>query len=134
MKAQASVEYLVIIGLALAILVPLILYSNQNLLGYKEDVKISSAKAAASKIAESANWVYSQGPPARLTINVCIPEGVEEVLLDSMVLFKLKTSAGIVDIYSDTIPMLNGSVPTNNGCYFIALIADKYSVNITVVE
>jgi uncharacterized protein (UPF0333 family) len=134
MKAQASVEYLVIIGLALAILMPIILYSNQNLISYKEDVKLSSAKSAVNKLAESANWVYSQGPPARLTVNICIPDGVEEISLNSILMFKVRTSAGVSDVYHETVPTLNGSIPTNSGCYFISLVAYNDYVKITVVE
>ena len=80
MKAQAAAEYLVIIAIALTILVPLILYSSQSLISYKEDVKVTTARNVVNKLAESANWVYSQGPPARLTVNVCIPEGVQEIM------------------------------------------------------
>ena len=133
MKAQAAAEYLVIIAIALTILVPLILYSSQNLISYKEDVKVSSARDVVNKLAESANWVYSQGPPAKLTVNVCIPEGVQEISLGNMILFKMKTSAGITDVYHETVPILNGSIPSKSGCYFVSLTAHIDYVNITVV-
>ena len=134
MKAQAAAEYLVIIAIALTILVPLILYSSQSLISYKEDVKVTTARNVVNKLAESANWVYSQGPPARLTVNVCIPEGVQEISLNKILMFKMKTSAGITDVYRETIATLNGSIPSKSGCYFISLVAHEDYVNITVVE
>jgi len=133
MKAQSAVEYLIIISLALAILIPLALYSSQNLLDYQEGDKISSAKNAVNKLGESADWVYAQGPPAKLTVNICIPDGIEEISLDSIVMFKVKTSAGISDVYYDTVPMLNGTIPTDSGCYLISLTAHEDYVDIGVV-
>lgn len=132
MKAQVALEYLVIVSVALLILVPLVLYANQMFLGYKENTRISLAKNAVKKIGEHADWVYSQGRPARNEIQVYMPDGIEEASLENNeILLKIKTSAGTSDIFYRTVSPLNGSIPYNSGYYIISLVAFQNYVNIS---
>lgn len=132
MKAQVALEYLIIVAIALVILLPLVLYANQMFVGYKENTRISLAKNAVKKLGESADWVYSQGQPAKLTLEIYMPEGIEEASLGSNeILLKIKTSAGISDIFYRTISPLNGSIPNNSGYYKISLVAFQNYVNIS---
>lgn len=135
MKAQVAVEYLMIISFALIVITSVSLYVNQFFIGYNEDTKLSLATNAVKKLGESANWVFFQGPPAKITSNVCIPDGITEPpsLDNKMIQFKVKTSAGISDIYFETIPELQGSIPQSSGCYHISLTAHENYVNIAVV-
>jgi len=134
MRAQAAIEYYTIIAVALLILLPLSFYVNQLLMGYRDDTKISMARDAVKKLGESADWVYSQGPPARLSVKVYVPEGVEQTSLDNkIILLRVRTSAGITDVYYETVPSLNGSIPIENGYYSISLTAYGNYVNISVV-
>lgn len=134
MKGQAAIDYFSIVVIALMILIPLSLYVNQLLNNYRDDVKISLAKDAAKKLAENADWVFSQGPPARVSILVRIPDGIEEASLENKtVLFKVRTSAGVSDVYHTTIAPLDGSLPTKGGEYkfYLTAIEDHVTINIT---
>lgn len=135
MRAQAAVDYFTIVSVALLILIPLSLYVNQLLSGYRDDTRISLARDIVKKLGESADWVYSQGPPAKLTLeNIYIPERIEETSLDNnMILFRIKTSAGISDVYYETVPPLDGSIPSKAGYYQISLTAYENNVTINVV-
>ena len=83
MKAQVAVEYLIIVSIAFMILIPLVLYLNQTFIGYSDDSKLSKADETAKKIAHTADWVYSQGPPAKQTIEIFIPKDVDEISLNN---------------------------------------------------
>jgi len=132
MKAQVSLEYLTIVSIALLILVPLVLYANQMFLGYRENTRTSLAKNAVKKIGENADWVYSQGQPARREIQVYMPDGIEEASLENNeVLLRIRTSAGTSDIFYRTISPLDGSIPSNSGYYKISLVAFQNYVNIS---
>ena len=135
MRAQAAVDYFTIVSVALLILIPLILYINQLLTGYRDDIRVSLAEDTVNKLGESVDWVYSQGPPAKLTLeNIFIPEGIEETSLDNnMILFRIKTSAGIPDVYYETVPSLDGSIPSKSGYYQISLTAYENNVTINVI-
>lgn len=132
MKAQVAVEYIIIISLAFVILIPLIVNVNELLRGYNEDTRISLAKNTVKKLGESADWVYSQGKPAKMSLEIYIPEGITEVSLDNnTILFKIKTSAGVSDVYYETVAPLSGSIPTTNGYYLVCLAAYDDYVNIS---
>ena len=134
-KAQSAMEYYTIIVIALIILLPLSVYVYQLLYQYGDDTKISVAKDAVNELGGTADWVFSQGPPARYTFkSFYIPGGIENASLDNgMILFKVKTSAGITDIYYQTIATLDGSIPSESGYYPIAVIAHDNNVTIKVV-
>ncbi len=134
MKAQSATEFLIVVSVALTILIPLILLVNESLMGYRDDSKITLAKEAVNKLGENADWVFSQGPPAKVTIEVYIPDGVESVsLINKMILYELRTTAGTTDIYHYTVAELEGTLPEKSGYYFVSLTAYSNFVNISVV-
>ena len=135
MEGQAAIDYFSIISIAFMILIPLSIYVNQLLNNFRDDTRISLARDAVKRLGENADWVYSQGPPAKRSLRIRIPDGIEEVSLDNRtILFKVRTSAGVSDVYYETIPSLNGSLPDKEGDYIVSLTAFEDYVNISVVE
>ena len=95
---------------------------------------MSRAWDTVKKLGESADWVYSQGPPAKLTLEIYIPDDVEEISLsDKTFLFKVRTSAGISDAFYTTVSDLDGSLSTKSGYYYVSLTAFSNYVNVSVV-
>jgi len=134
MKSQVAVEYLIIVSVAFMILIPLVLFLNQTFIGYSDDNKLSKADTAVKKIGHTADWVYSQGPPAKQTIEVYIPKDIDGVSLNNNTIeFKVRTSAGVSDVYYETVAPLNGTIPLTSGYYFLSLTAFQDHVNISVV-
>lgn len=132
MKAQVAVEYLIIISVAILVLLPLIIYANEMIRNYNEETKISLAKNAVKKLGESADWVYSQGQPAKLTVEVYFPEGIAQTSLENnTILLRMKILSGFSDIYYNTISPLNGSIPSIPGYYTVSLIAYQNYVNVS---
>jgi hypothetical protein len=134
-KSQAATEYLVIIAVGMAILIPMAVYLNDMYIAYKDGSNIASAKTAADKIASLANWVYSQGKPAKVVTSIYLPDGIERVEIENKTItFKMKTKSGPVDVSEETITSLEGSLPSSKGFYNVAIIAEDDFVNITVVK
>ena len=135
-KSQSAMEYYTIVVIALLILLPLSIYVYQLLYQYEDDTRISHAKNAVNELGETADWVFSQGPPARYTFkSFYIPEGLEETrVIDNVILFRVKTSAGISDIYYTTIGHVDGSIPTESSYYPIVVFAHENNVTIEVVS
>ena len=134
-KAQTAMEYYTIVAIALIILLPVSVYVYQLLHQYGEDTRISLAKDAVNELGETADWIFSQGPPARYTFqSFYIPEGIESIDLDNnMIIFRVKTSAGTSDVFYNTIAPLNGNIPSKSGYYPIAVIAKEDNVTFEVV-
>lgn len=135
MKAQSASEFMIIISATLVLLLPLIFFLNESLMGFRDDTKITLTENVVNKLGESIDWVYSQGTPARLTLEVYVPDGIVNVSMKNRSIFyEVDTSSGVNTIYYDTIPPINGTLPVERGYYKISLIAFDDYVNISVVE
>lgn len=132
MKGQTALEYFIIVSVAFLILLPLVIYANELIISYNDETRISLAENAVKKIGENADWVYSQGQPAKRTFELYMPGSIDQVSLEnSTVLIRVKTSAGTSDIYYTAISPLDGSLPSSKGYYKMSLTAYQNFVNIS---
>jgi len=133
MKTQASLEYLIIVSIALLVLTPAILYANSIISSSKKELRFKLAESTVERIAENSDWVYSLGPPSRVKINVYIPELVEYInISDYKISLKFKDSEQI--IVRKTKANVTGFLPINEGYYNVLIVAEYNFVNISVVE
>ncbi len=133
MKAQVSVEYLIIVGIALLLLTPVILYATQLLFSSKKELRINLAEDTVESLAEAADWVYSLGPPSRMELTIYIPEKVNEILIENhTILMRLEGHPS--PISTTTKANVTGNIPIENGYYKVWVIAEENYVNISVVE
>ncbi|MBU5688073.1 MAG: hypothetical protein KQA31_01540 [Candidatus Aenigmarchaeota archaeon] len=134
-KSQVATEYLIIVVVGLLILIPIIIYLNDVYISYKDESKVSSAKLTVNKLASLANWVYSQGEPARATSLIYIPEGVVSIdFSEKMINFRIKTKSGFVDVSENAPTSIDGSLPIRSGYYNVLISATNDTVKIIVVE
>jgi len=132
MKGQTALEYFIIVSVAFLILLPLVIYANELIISYNDETRISLAENAVKKIGENADWVYSQGQPAKRTTEVYMPGNIDQVSLkNNTVLIRVRTSAGASDLYYNTISPLNGSLPSSEGYYKMSLTAYQNFVNVS---
>lgn len=133
MKAQASLEYLIIVSMAFLILIPAILYANSMLISSKKELRNKLGESLVERLAENADWVYSLGPPSRIRIEVYVPELVEYInISDYKILLKFKDSQE--SIFKVTKGNVTGYIPPEEGYYRVIIIAEQNCVNISVVE
>ncbi|UCD03064.1 MAG: hypothetical protein JSV63_00295 [Candidatus Aenigmatarchaeota archaeon] len=134
MKAQAAFEYMLVVILVLAFLVPLWTYMLSVNKEASDELSLSYAKNAVESITSAADLVYSQGPPAKVRITVFIPDGVEEVnITNRTVNFRVAFSAGVTGIFALSRARLNGTIPTKRGTYWLEIEAIDhvdYDINI----
>ena len=118
MKAQAAFEYMLVVMIVMAFLVPLWTYTmvvNNEAAG---ELALAYAKNAAESITSAADMVYSQGPPAKVSINVFIPDGVNETIINNRtVILNMMYSGGITSIFSVSRAALNGTIPSTRGMH-----------------
>jgi hypothetical protein len=133
MKAQIATEYMMIIAFALLILVPYTLYLTNVSQNFSQDNSLAVASNSIKKIGQNADWVYSQGMPSKLEISVMIPDNVENITISGKsILCKIRTSAGISDVYYDSIANLTGNLTTSPGYYNVIIQAVESGVQISV--
>ena len=115
MKSQAALEYLLLMGLALAVIIPVFYYSLTH---SSDSIAVSQAQNAVSTLAKTADYVYSLGIGSSSKVLITIPENiVESSIQNKTVLLRLKISSGISDIKALTKADVTGSIPTLSGNY-----------------
>lgn len=119
MKSQAALEYMLIVGIVLAFLVPLILYVFQQA---EISTRMQQAEVAVNTIAMAADNLYAQGPGAKSTINVFLPNGYGGGNISNRtVIIKVFLISGSTDIVAVSKANLTGSLPKEPGYKQITL-------------
>ena len=129
MKAQAAVEYIIMVGVVLSIAVTIFYYAVSY---SSESIAISKSKEGVESIAKSVNYVYSLGQGTRTTVFIDIPTNViDTYIIANEIGVKVSTSAGITDVYATAMTNISGSLPTTPGRHFIII---KNTENGVVIE
>jgi len=123
-KGQVAFEYIVIIMAVMAFILPVWVYVSGMQRDAIYQLSLSYAENTVENIASTANLVYSQGPPAKLTLRVYIPGGVQSTsITGSMIIISMLSGSGETDVWSMSLAELNGSLPTEEGNYIVTLEA-----------
>ncbi|MBI4173703.1 MAG: hypothetical protein HY519_03200 [Candidatus Aenigmarchaeota archaeon] len=132
MRAQAAFEYMVIVGIVLAFLIPVWLYVSSLQARAGEELSISYAENAVQRIAKTADLVFSQGSGARVQTQVYIPGGVESsAIIGRSVILNLRTGQAVSNVTALSIATLNGTIPTSEGSYQMTMEAKTGYVQVT---
>ena len=135
MKLQIATEYLIIVSFALMVLIPYILYLYSASLQYQEQNSLTIASESVKKIGEACDWVYLQGEPAKLTLKIVVTKNVENItFLNKTIVWKVRTSAGVSDVYYNCLANVTGYLPNRDGEYLVSVEALKGGVNISVAS
>ncbi|RMD66516.1 hypothetical protein D6817_03955 [Candidatus Pacearchaeota archaeon] len=134
-SSQVSAEYLIVsafvIGLIVIALSTGIYYTSV----VKNQVKFDQLDKFATQLTAAAEEVYFQGPPAKTTIRLYLPQGVNSIsILSKEIVFNVSSTGGIDAFisYPSKAP-LQGTLSTNSGLKTITIQAlpDGSAVNIT---
>ncbi|MBN2122331.1 hypothetical protein JW721_04745 [Candidatus Micrarchaeota archaeon] len=122
-KGQASVEQLVISGIALGF-IALMFFIAMN---YASDsTRISQAKDAVTKLAKGADYVYSLGPGCRERTQISLPKGVQAINFSgNRIHMNLELSSGNTDIFEYTDAPLIGSISEVPGSQEVVISATR---------
>jgi len=133
MKLQIATEYLIIVSFALMVLIPYVLYLYSASQQYQEQNSLTIASESVKKIGEACDWVYLQGEPAKLTLKIVVPKNVESItFINKTILWKVRSSAGLSDIYYNCLSNITGYLSNREGEYFVSVEAIEGGVNISV--
>lgn len=132
---QAAMEYMVIIILVLLFLIPVWNYVSTAQSSTSTHLSATYAKNAADRLAETAGFVDSQGPPARIIVKVYVPKDVESVTFtNNTIIFRVRSGDSYSDIFSQSTAGLNGTLPIAEGNYRVAVQATAGDVQIYPVQ
>ncbi len=126
---------MIIVAAVLVFLIPVWTYVSGVQMQAGSELSISYARNAAEQIADTAGLVYSQGPPAKVNMRIYIPPGVEEInIIGKTIVLRVRTTAGISDVFSISIAEMNGTIPSQEGNYLVTVEAKDGFVQISTPE
>ncbi len=121
-RAQVSMEYLIIVGFVAVITIPLILIFNTHSTEMNEHIVSNQANHIASKIVEAAESVYYLGETSKVTFKVKIPKNVNAISIGNQeVVFYIKKQNGVDHVVKYSPVPINGSVSSQAGIYDIVV-------------
>jgi uncharacterized protein (UPF0333 family) len=80
-RSQVSLEFLLVVGFAFLMTIPLIILFYKQSESINTEVTASQIDKVASEIRDAADEVYYLGSPSKKTITVYIPEDVKAIRL-----------------------------------------------------
>ncbi len=122
MRGQISFEYLVIVGLALLVIVPALLFFLTFTRGGDDSVTHARVAEIGSEMTALSSEVFSLGKSSWLTLDTLIPETVENVSvirntgsLDELVI-TYRTQNGLSQgVFFSSVPLANSTDPVAEG-------------------
>lgn len=132
-KGQVSMEYLVVVGFVIAILIPssYIFYTFSQ--DFRDEVASSQLRKVAQEVTEAAESVYYQGPPSKQSLRVSIPHQVSNDIVNGReVGFGIRTQGGKQsDIVVVSAVNVTGALPDEQGVYTVVVTAKGGEVEVT---
>jgi hypothetical protein len=131
-KSQVSMEYLIIVGFAMAAMVPLIIlyitYSQDSV----DEVTFSQIDKISREVVDAAEAVYYLGYPSQTTVQVYMPTHVNAVSLENYeIVFTLDRREGTTSIVRPSFVNITGALPKEKGLYTIVIRAFSGYVNVS---
>lgn len=119
-KIQVAFEYLMIFGTVLLFAVPVWIYVVSLQHETSDDLYLSYGKTLAEKITSASDLVYSQGKGAKLKLRVYVPKNVINISIQGHEInLNMSYNGEFTDIFAVSIAPLNGSLPAEEGSYWI---------------
>jgi uncharacterized protein (UPF0333 family) len=134
-KAQISVEYVLVVGFALLMIIPVVVvfFKQTNELG--DSLSISQAEKIVKRIAETAEVVYYQGEPSQNTLTMYFPERINAIYIgENEISFEMLTTAGTNDVFAVSSVNITGFLEPGSGIKKVRIKAYGNYVNITEVR
>ncbi len=131
-KAQVSMEFLVIIGLAFLMTIPLIIVFYQQSETLNTDITTSQIDKVANKIRDASDEVYYLGSPSKKTVTVFMPEGVQSISISgNKIIFIIDSPSGDYELVKWSAANLSGSIQTYKGIHHVSVESHNTYVSIS---
>lgn len=133
-RGQASLEFTLIFGFAIMMLIPIIIIYGTEKDNIKNQANMVQAGQIAKRIVNNVDKVYFLGKPSQTKLTVNMPSNVENIVIDRReIYFYVNANGNSVEISSPFPSSVNmtGLISPNAGMKTILIKAEDNYVNIT---
>ena len=141
-RLQSSFELLVTLSLGLAVLMPIVVIAFVQLAASSASLSTIESQQAASKLANTAALVGSQGPPAKQLVQISVPPNVRSIYVGNVnntvgheIIFVVSTPSGYSYVTAYTPVNVSGTLSSlvSTGTYLINITAQYACPSNTIV-
>jgi uncharacterized protein (UPF0333 family) len=130
--SQVSTEYLFVVSFSVAMLIPIIALSFSVFSDYSSTLSIKQTVASLQTIIQTAYALYNIGPASTQTIAIQFPQSIQSVdFFSSHIVARVVTTNGVEDIILYSPVQLSGTLPTQQGTFYITLTSYETYVGIS---
>jgi hypothetical protein len=122
-------EYLVVFAFAIVLIIPLVLIYSVQTKNMQSDVANAQTYRLLSKISDSAEEIYFQGVPAKKTIRISFPKGINNITVNSTYIeATFYDGNNEISVTKDSSAFLKGSLRSFPGEHTITFTAEEDGV------
>lgn len=135
-RGQAAVEYLVLTGFTMLLLMVLLVASYSKVSASEKQIAVDSARRAVSALKAAADFVYVHGHPTKLTVSVYLPPDLEPsgtFVGNGTVNLAVRVGSGHTDVWESTRGEVgwdlqgSSSFPSSEGYYVFVVESTAYA-------
>ena len=131
-RCQVSVEYMLIVGFAALMAIPMVVVYYKYSSSSSETVSASQALVIARKIVDASESVYYLGKPSQTTLKINFPPDIYLINVSGReVVFRIKTRTGVTDIVQVSSVNITGNLPSTQGMHVVTVAADDGYVRVS---
>jgi uncharacterized protein (UPF0333 family) len=132
-RAQISMEFLLVVGFAFLMTVPLVIIFYQQSESINTQVTSSQLDKVASEVRDAADEVYYLGSPSKKTVTIYMPKGVNSIAINNnMIDFVVDSPNGDYEIVKWTVANLTGTIRTFEGIHHISV--ESYDTYVSISD
>lgn len=132
MKGQVSMEYLLVIGFALLMVIPIVIIFFMQSETIKDSVNLNQARTVAREIADNVKTVATLGSPAMTTIKVTMPDNIKAITIGQReIVITIETSGGTSDIFELLPANVTGTIRAESGIHILRIEVTPTNISIT---
>ena len=131
-RAQVSMEYLLVFGFALLLILPLIgIYVSQQD-NVQTDVSVAQTERIVREIVSSAEEVYFMGEGAQKTVEITFPPRITALVIEEdYIEFTLRGRSGSVSLFQASRANLTGELDYDEGLHVLVFKNNGEQVEIS---
>jgi hypothetical protein len=133
-KAQASTEIMITVAFVVTIMFPLLLIAYMQSSNVSDQLAVLQAQQTATRIANYADVIGSEGYPAKMSVQVFMPQNINSIIIGNSssgigheLVISVKTSSGPTQVVALTLTDIAGSLSdiAKPGTYFVSIQAEQ---------
>jgi uncharacterized protein (UPF0333 family) len=131
-KAQISLEFLIVVGFAFLMTIPMFIIFYQQSESINNDVTASQVDKVASEIRDAVDEVFYLGTPSKKSLTVYIPDRVQDITITgNTITFTVDSAGGDYQVVKWAATNISGAIGTGVGIHRITTEAFDDYVSIT---